>query len=216
MPQIRRAPIGTFAWILVAGAVSVWLAAAPAHPAIRGLAPAQAVPAHVHADADRLAMTPPMGWYPWNVFGEDPQNEKLIREIAEAVVSSGMKDAGYAYVGPDEGICFSRGADGRLTTNLERYPSGLRGLGDYIHGMGLKYALYTDAGSKTCSGAMPGTKGHEREDMEAFAAWRADYIKIDWCNSNGQDIVETYSRLGRAQREAGRPVIHSLCSWGDG
>lgn len=216
MSQPRRAPIGLVAAILVIGIAAILPGAGPERSGNRSAVPTQAVPARVHAEADRLAMTPPMGWYPWNIFGEDPQNERLIREIAEAVVSSGMKDAGYAYVGPDEGICFSRGADGRLTTNLERYPSGLRGLGDYIHGLGLKYALYTDAGSKTCSGAMPGTKGHEKEDMEAFAAWRADYIKIDWCNSAGQDIVETYSRLGRAQREAGRPVVHSLCSWGEG
>jgi alpha-galactosidase len=169
-----------------------------------------------HAEVDGLALTPPMGWYPWNIFGEEPQNEKLIKEIADALVASGMKDAGYAYVGPDEGICFSRGQDGKLTTNLARYPSGLRGLGDDIHRMGLKYALYTDAGTKTCSTAMPGTKGHEPEDMRAFADWRADYIKIDWCNSEGQDIVQAYSDLSKAQRAAGRPVVHSLCSWGDG
>jgi alpha-galactosidase len=170
----------------------------------------------VHAEVDGLALTPPMGWYPWNIFGQEPQNERLIKEIVDALVANGMKDAGYSYVGPDEGICFSRGADGKLTTNLERYPSGLRGLGDDIHAKGLKYALYTDAGTKTCSGAMPGTKGHEFEDMKAFAGWRADYIKIDWCNTAGQDIVATYSLLGQAQRAAGRPVVHSLCSWGDG
>src|SRR5512136_2320980 len=127
-----------------------------------------------HAEIDGLALTPPMGWYPWNIFGEEPQNETLIKEIADALVASGMKDAGYAYVGPDEGICFARGADGKLTTNLARYPSGLRGLGDSIHAKGLKYALYTDAGVTTCSQAMPGTKGHEHEDMHAFADWRAD------------------------------------------
>jgi len=170
----------------------------------------------VRAAEDGLALTPPMGWYPWNIFGEEPQNEKLIKEIADALVASGMKDAGYAYVGPDEGVCFSRGPDGRLTTNLARYPSGLRGLGDDLHRKGLKYALYTDAGTKTCSTAMPGTKGHEIEDMRAFADWRADYIKIDWCNSEGQDIVQAYSELSKAQRAAGRPVVHSLCSWGDG
>jgi alpha-galactosidase len=174
------------------------------------------LPQGAHAEADGLALTPPMGWYPWNMFGEEPQNEKLIKEIADALVASGMKDAGYAYVGPDEGICFSRGNDGKLTANLDRYPSGLRGLGDIIHTKGLKYALYTDAGEKTCSTAMPGTKGHELEDMRAFADWRADYIKIDWCNSQGQDIVQTYALLGKAQRAAGRPVVHSLCSWGDG
>jgi len=157
-----------------------------------------------------------MGWYPWNIFGEEPQNEKLIREIVDALVSSGLKEAGYAYVGPDEGICFYRQADGSLTTNLERYPGGLRVLGDYIHKKGLKYALYTDAGTRTCSTAMPGTKDHEFEDMRQFAEWRADYIKIDWCNSEGQDIVKTYTALCEAQRAAGRPVVHSLCSWGEG
>ena len=181
------------------------------------LAPrAQTKPPADHAAVDGLALTPPMGWYPWNEFGQEPQNETLIRQIADALVKSGMKDAGYAYVGPDEGICFSRGADGRLTSNLERYPSGLRGLGDYIHGLGLKYALYTDAGGLTCSKAMPGTKGHETEDMAAFAAWRADYVKIDWCNTEGQDVAKSYTKLHDAQHAAGRPIIHSLCSWGEG
>ncbi len=173
-------------------------------------------PQSARAEADRLALTPTMGWNPWNTFGEEPQDEKLIREIAEALVASGMKDAGYAYVGPDEGRCFSRGPDGKLAPNLARYPSGLRGLGDHIHRLGLKYFLYTDAGTETCSGAMPGTKDREFEDMRAFAEWRADYLKIDWCNSTGQDIVDTYSLLGKAQLAAGRPVVHSLCSWGEG
>jgi alpha-galactosidase len=173
-------------------------------------------PVRVHAADDGLALTPPMGWYPWNIFGEEPQNEALIKEIVDALVTSGMRDAGYQYVGPDEGICFSRGTDGKLTTNLKRYPSGLRGLGDYIHKKGLKYALYTDAGTRTCSKAMPGTKGHELEDMRAFAEWRADYIKIDWCNTEGMDIVKSYTALHDAQHAAGRPLIHSLCSWGDG
>jgi alpha-galactosidase len=157
-----------------------------------------------------------MGWYPWNTFGEEPQNEKLIKEITDALVSSGLKEAGYSYVGPDEGICFTRGANGRLTPNLERYPSGLSGLGDYIHKKGLKYALYTDAGTRTCSGAMPGTKDHEFEDMRQFAEWRADYIKIDWCHTEGQDIVKTYTTLHDAQIAAGRPLVHSVCSWGEG
>jgi len=207
---------------ILAGAF-VGVAAAAFVPALTMLAtprsqtsPPQGFPRTAHAEVDGLALTPPMGWYPWNMFGEEPQNETLIREIADALVASGMKDAGYAYVGPDEGICFSRGADGKLTTNLERYPSGLKGLGDFIHAKGLKYALYTDAGTKTCSGAMPGTKDYEFEDMKAFADWRADYIKIDWCNSTGQVIADTYSILAKAQRAAGRPVVHSLCSWGDG
>ena len=151
-PGRRRPPTAPASIALLAAAAAVTLA-------LRAVAIAvpQERPQKSHAEADGLALTPPMGWYPWNTFGEEPQNETLIREIVDALVSSGMKDAGYAYVGPDEGICFSRGADGKLTTNLDRYPSGLRGLGDFIHDKGLRYALYTDAGTKTCSGAMPGT-----------------------------------------------------------
>ena len=140
------------------------------------LATAESPTTKLRADVDGLALTPPMGWYPWNEFGQEPQNETLIKETADALVRSGMKDAGYVYIGPDEGICFSRGASGKLISNLARYPSGLRGLGDYLHARGLKYALYTVAGSRTCSKAMPGTKGHEFEDMKAFAEWRADYV----------------------------------------
>jgi len=168
------------------------------------------------AGDEGLALTPPMGWYPWNEFGQEPQNEKLIREIVGALVSRGMKEAGYAYVGPDEGICFSRDASGKLTSNLERYPSGLRGLGDFIHKNGLKYALYTDAGTRTCSKAMPGAKDHEFEDMAAFAQWRTDYLKVDWCNTQGQDVVKSYTKLGAALHAAGRPIVFSLCSWGEG
>ncbi len=177
---------------------------------------AQAPSSKPYAKDDGLALTPPMGWYPWNIFGEEPQNEKLIKEIVDALVRSGMREAGYSYVGPDEGICFYRAGDGRLTTNLDRYPGGLRGLGDSIHQKGLKYALYTDAGTHTCSKAMPGTKGHEFEDMLRFAEWRADYIKIDWCNTEGTDIVKAYTLLHDAQRTAGRPIVHGLCSWGEG
>jgi alpha-galactosidase len=157
-----------------------------------------------------------MGWYPWNEFGQEPQNENLIKATVDVLITSGLKEAGYAYVGPDEGICFSRDASGKLSPNLARYPSGLRGLGDYIHKRGLKYALYTDAGSRTCSKAMPGTKDHEFEDMAAFAEWRADYLKIDWCNTDGQDVEKTYTKLRDALHAAGRPIVYSLCSWGVG
>jgi alpha-galactosidase len=185
----------------------------------------------LRAAEDGLALTPPMGWYPWNEFGQEPQNEKLIKDIVDTLISSGMKDAGYVYVGPDEGICFYRGADGKLTTNLERYPSGLRGLGDYIHQRGLKYALYTDAGARTCSKAMPGTEDHEFADMTAFAEWRADYVKVDWCWSGALahhslpshnvahdqvDVTAAYAKLRDAQLAAGRPIVFSLCSWGVG
>jgi alpha-galactosidase len=192
--------------------IGLLIATAVVWPGVRAQAPG---PPSRAAD-DGLALTPPMGWYPWNTFGQDLQNERLIQEMAAAVVSRGLREAGYSYVGPDEGICFSRATDGSLTSNLARYPSGLRGLGDYIHARGLKYALYTDAGTRTCSQAMPGTKGHEFDDMRSFAEWRCDYVKIDWCNTEGQDVIDTYSRLHDALRATGRPIVHSICSWGEG
>jgi len=168
-----------------------------------------------HDTADGLVLTPPMGWYPWNQFG-DAQNEALIKEIAAAMVKSGMRDAGYTFVGPDEGVCFERGTNGQLTTVLSRYPGGLRGLGDSIHNLGLKYALYTDAGSRTCSKGMPGTKGHEYEDLRSFADWRCDYLKIDWCNTDGMNVTNAYQLLREARLAAGRPMVQSVCSWGVG
>jgi len=198
---------------------AILMVAVAAWSAVEGLAQQQAPPVgavKTAASADGLAMTPPMGWYPWNQFGQGPQNEKLIKQTADAMVASGMREAGYSYMGPDEGICFFRDTDGQLATNLKRYPSGLRGLGDYIHEKGLRYALYTDAGTRTCSKAMPGTKGHELDDMRKFAQWRCDYLKIDWCNASGQDVVKAYTALHEAQRAAGRPIVHSLCTWGKG
>ena len=213
---LHPSPLGTEAWVQAAEPLLAQLMGDKPilDPSLLPAAPAPAP--KPHATDDGLALTPPMGWYPWNIFGQEPQNEKLIRETVAALVASGMKEAGYSYVGPDEGICFSRADDGKLTSNLKRYPSGMRGLGDAIHRQGLKYALYTDAGVRTCSGDMPGTKDHEYVDMQAFAEWRADYVKIDWCNTQGQDIVRTYTELHDAQHAAGRPIVHSLCSWGDG
>jgi len=197
--------------------LAVTVAAALAGPGAAGHAQQPAAPQQKTAAAeDGLALTPPMGWWPWNQFGQNPQTEELIKQTADAMVASGMRDAGYSYMGPDEGVCFYRDPNGELASNLKRYPGGLRALGDYIHRKGLKYALYTDAGSRTCSGAMPGTKDHERQDMRAFAAWRCDFLKIDWCNTGGQDPVKTYTLLHEAQRAAGRPLVHSLCSWGKG
>ncbi len=105
-------------------------------------------------------------------------------------------------------------ANSRQTSNATR--AACASLGDYIHKRGLKYALYTDAGTRTCSKAMPGAKDHENDDMATLAQWRADYVKIDWCNTQGQDVVKSYTKLHDAQLAAGRPIVHSICSWGQG
>ena len=172
------------------------------------------VTADVVALENGLARTPPMGWYPWNEFGQDRQNEQLIKAMADAMVSNGMKDAGYLYVGPDEGRCFTRDASGNLQSRLDLWPSGMKGLGDYIHSKGLKYMLYTDAGTATCTGAIPGMRGYEGRDARQFAAWGCDYIKVDWCNSSGLSARAQYGKIRDSLLQCGRPIMYSLCCWG--
>jgi alpha-galactosidase len=162
--------------------------------------------------ADGLALTPPMGWNSWNRFGCDV-SESLIRETADALVASGMKDAGYQYVVVDDCWQVDRDASGRIVADPERFPSGMKALADYVHSKGLKFGLYSDAGTKTCAGR-PGSKGHEEEDARTYAEWGVDYLKYDWCHTEGQDARDAYARMSRALRATGRPIVFSICEWG--
>ena len=132
-----------------------------------------------------LALTPPMGWNSWNKFGCDV-SEKLIRETADAVVSTGMKDAGYQYVVIDDCWQVSRDAQGNIVPSPEHFPSGIKALGDYVHAKGLKFGIYSDAGTETCQGR-PGSRGYEFQDARQYAAWGVDYLKYDWCSSGTQE-----------------------------
>lgn len=162
--------------------------------------------------ADGLALTPPMGWNSWNRFGCNV-SERLIRGAADALVAAGMKDAGYEYVVIDDCWQVDRDAAGRIVADPERFPSGMKALADYVHSKGLKFGLYSDAGTKTCAGR-PGSKGHEELDARTYAEWGVDYLKYDWCNTEGQDTREAYARMSRALRATGRPIVFSICEWG--
>ena len=159
-----------------------------------------------------LARTPPMGWNSWNHFGCDV-SEQLIRETADAMVASGMRDAGYRYVVIDDCWQVARDAKGVIVADSVRFPHGIRALADYVHGKGLKFGIYTDAGTKTCQNR-PGTLGHEQQDARTYAAWGVDYVKEDWCNSTGLDARVQYSKFRDALRRAGRPIVFSICEWG--
>jgi alpha-galactosidase len=161
---------------------------------------------------DGLALTPPMGWNSWNKFGCDV-SEKLIREAADALVASGMKDAGYQYVVIDDCWQVKRDEKGRIVADPERFASGMKALADYVHGKGLKFGLYSDAGTGTCQ-KRPGSKGHEEMDARTYAEWGVDYLKYDWCNTEGQDARDSYARMSRALRASGRPIVFSICEWG--
>ena len=159
-----------------------------------------------------LAPTPPMGWNSWNKFGCNV-SDKLIREMADAVVSSGMQAAGYQYVNIDDCWQVSRDASGTIVADPARFPSGIKALADYVHGKGLKLGIYTDAGTGTCE-KRPGSLNHEVQDAKTYASWGIDYVKIDWCNAEGLDPEVQYAKLRDALANSGRPIVFSICNWG--
>jgi alpha-galactosidase len=162
---------------------------------------------------DDLARTPPLGWNSWNKFGCDV-SERLVRETADAMVSSGMRDAGYRYVDIDDCWQGTRDAHGDIRPDPKRFPSGMKALADALHAQGLKLGLYTDVGDQTCGG-FPGSRGHEYQDAQTYAAWGVDYLKVDWCHSEGMNAASSYTTMRDALHAAGRPVVLSICEWGE-
>jgi alpha-galactosidase len=160
----------------------------------------------------RLAPTPPMGWNSWNKFACNV-SEDLIRSMADAMVSSGMKDAGYKYVIIDDCWQVARDKSGNIVADPHRFPSGIKALADYIHSKGLKFGIYSDAGYKTCAGR-PASLGHEYQDAAQYAAWGVDYLKYDWCNTTTQDAKASYALIRNALNASGRPIVLSICEWG--
>ncbi len=166
--------------------------------------------------AKPLAATPPMGWNSWNMFGWKI-NEAAVRETADAIVALGFKDCGYEYVVIDD--CWSqkngRDANGNLIPDPEKFPNGIKPLADYVHGLGLKIGIYSDAADRTC-GSYPGSYGFEDQDAQLWAAWGIDFLKYDYCNAPGDQAtaIQRYSRMGEALRRTGREFLFSLCEWG--
>jgi len=161
-----------------------------------------------------LAKTPPMGWNSWNKFGCKGLNEKVVRETADTMVSSGMKDAGYQFVILDDCWQTGRDASGNIVADADRFPSGIKALADYVHSKGLKFGIYSDAGTMTCA-KRPGSIGHEYQDAKQYASWGVDYLKEDWCNTlPGQNSESSYTLMRNALAESGRPIVFSICEWG--
>jgi alpha-galactosidase len=161
-----------------------------------------------------LAATPPMGWSSWNAFG-CTIDEKLIRETADAMVSSGMAAAGYSYVSIDD--CWmapQRDATGHLQADPQRFPHGIKALADYVHSKGLKFGIYASAGTETCAN-LPGSLDHEPTDARSFAEWGVDLVKYDNCFNQGRPPDERYTAMGAALENTGRDILYSVCEWGD-
>jgi alpha-galactosidase len=161
-----------------------------------------------------LAKTPPMGWNSWNTFGTNV-DEALVKGTADAFVAKGLKDAGYTYIVLDDGwMAKERDANGNLVPDPIKFPHGIKSLADYVHSKGLKLGIYNCAGEKTCGG-YPGSRGHEYQDALLYAAWEVDYLKYDWCNTPKINAESAYTTMRDALYKAGRPMIFSLCEWGD-
>ncbi|WP_442788425.1 glycoside hydrolase family 27 protein [Dactylosporangium sp. NBC_01737] len=165
-----------------------------------------------------VARTPPMGWNSWNTFGCNI-SESLIQQMADSIVSSGMRDLGYKYVVVDD--CWmnsTRDSQGNLQANASRFPSGMKALGDYLHARGLLFGIYQAPLDKTCAqyfNSYPGAtgaQGHEAQDARQFAAWGVDYLKYDWCSPTGSisEQVTTFAKMRDALAATGRPIVYSI------
>ncbi|MDR1928293.1 MAG: glycoside hydrolase family 27 protein, partial [Oscillospiraceae bacterium] len=161
-----------------------------------------------------LAQKPPMGWNSWNTFGENI-SEELLMQTADAIAASGLKEAGYEYVVIDD--CWSlreRDADGNLAADPAKFPRGMKFLADYIHSRGLKFGMYSCAGTLTCAG-YPSSFDHEFQDAKRFADWGVDFLKYDFCNKPSQSFGPLlYHRMGIALKASGREILFSACNWG--
>ena len=171
------------------------------------------------AHPDSLVLTPPLGWNSWNVFHENI-NEKQIQEIADAMVSSGLKDAGYIYLNLDDNwMDTKRDANGDLQNNPKTFPSGMKAIADYVHKKGLKFGLYGDRGKRTCHhynskwDSQSGSNGHEEQDAKKLAEWGVDYWKYDNCDSDPNTQEKDYTAMSKALRNSGRDIVFSICMW---
>ncbi len=160
-----------------------------------------------------LCPTPPMGWNSWNTFSWNI-NAELIRSTADFMVSTGLKDAGYEYIVIDDCWSEKQRVNGRLVPDKDKFPDGIKSVADYVHSLGLKFGIYSCAGTHTCAG-YPGSFEHEFADAETFAEWGVDYLKYDYCyKPEAADGANLYKRMSMALRSCGRDIVFSACNWG--
>lgn len=162
---------------------------------------------------EKVGDRPQMGWNSWNKFGGNI-SEDLIKGIADALVETGLRDAGYVYVNLDDCWHGERDADGFIQADPKRFPNGMKALADYVHAKGLKLGIYSDCGTATCAGR-PGSLGHEYQDALQYARWEIDYLKEDWCNTTDVNARGAYRLMSNALRASGRPIFLSMCEWGN-
>ncbi len=174
-----------------------------------------APPALATLSSNGLAKTPPMGWNSWNAF-ESHIDDKTVREMVDEMVQNGMRDAGYDYVNIDDTWEGVRDAQGNLAAN-KKFPD-MKALADYVHSKGMKFGIYSSPGPRTCA-EYPGSYGHEEQDAKTYAAWGVDFLKYDWCGARmiykDADLQAVYQAMGDALLKSGRPIVYSLCEYGN-
>ncbi|CAL1402331.1 unnamed protein product [Linum trigynum] len=164
--------------------------------------------------ANGLGRTPPMGWNTYNHF-HWKISEHLIKETADAMVSSGLAALGYRYINLDDAWAEpNRDGKGNLVGSASSFPSGMKALADYVHHKGLKLGIYSDAGTMTCSKKQPGSLGHEQQDAKTFASWGIDFLKYDNCHANNISPKKRYPIMSKALKSSGRAIFFSMCEWG--
>ncbi len=173
----------------------------------------------IKAGPDAICLTPPMGWNSWNVWGMSVNDEK-IKQTADAMVKSGLADFGYQYINIDDGWQGTRTPEGIITPNL-KFPD-MKALGDYLHGKGLKFGIYSSPGPETCGG-LAGSYGYEYQDASTYTFWGVDYLKHDWCSYNRiardnslDELQKPYLLMKKALENSNRDVVYSLCQYGMG
>jgi len=159
-----------------------------------------------------LALRPPMGWNSWNKFACGI-NEKIVREMADALVATGMSKLGYEYIVLDDCWQSARKGDGTIIADSTMFPSGIKNLADYVHSKGLKFGIHTCGGRLSCNNRL-GSHGYEVIDANTYAEWGVDFVKLDWCFSEGIDPVKAYTDMSTALAKSGRPIVFSMCEWG--
>ena len=163
----------------------------------------------------QIAATPTMGWNSWNGFGVRV-SDRLVRETADSLASTGLRDLGYRWVVIDD--CWTlhqRSASGDLVPDPERFPDGIKPLADHVHGLGMKLGIYSDAAELTCA-RYPGSFGFEDQDAAQWASWGIDFLKYDYCHAPADQAtaVERYTRMGNALGKTGRQILFNACEWG--
>lgn len=153
-----------------------------------------------------------MGWNSWGHFRCDI-DERIVRETADTMATNGLRDAGYEYIIVDDCWQIARDAEGNILPDPDKFRSGMKALADHVHGLGMKFGIYSCAGYKTCQGR-PGSRGHQFQDARQYARWEIDYLKYDWCDDGGQDPRSAYTTMRDALRATGRPIVFHICEWG--